>query len=102
MSYVVTAPLCLVHTPANLLYLYNGSPVPADTEPADITRLLAFGMIEEVVEPEPETIPETPETPVSDANLAELDYPSLQALAKEKGIAANQTKDELIAALSAN
>ncbi len=91
--YKVTAPLVIANRGAAADYVYQDAPLPADTNRDQVKRLLAMGMIEEVEEA-------VEDAPPADADLSSLTYAELQALAKSRGIPANQSADELVKALS--
>lgn len=95
-SYKVTAPLVIANRGAAADYVYQDAPLPADTNRDQVKRLIAMGMIEEM-----EDVAEEQEAaPSADADLSSLTYAELQALAKSRGIPANQSADELVKALS--
>ena len=101
-QYTVVAALVLLRQGDDLRYLYAGSPVPSDADAAQVQRLLDFGMIEPV-EVDPEVDPEDEVGLVSvepEVDYSTMEYADLQALAKERGIAANQGRSDLIAALA--
>lgn len=106
-QYTVVAALVLLRQGDDLRYLYAGSPVPSDADAAQVQRLLDFGMIEPV-EVDPEVDPEDevglvsvePEVDDDEVDYSTMEYADLQALAKERGIAANQGRSDLIAALA--
>ena len=103
-QYTVVAALVLLRQGDDLRYLYAGSPVPSDADAAQVQRLLDFGMIEPV-EVDPEVDPEdevglVSVEPEDEVDYSTMEYADLQALAKERGIAANQGRSDLIAALA--
>ena len=103
-QYTVVAALVLLRQGDDLRYLYAGSPVPSDADAAQVQRLLDFGMIEPV-EVDPEVDPEDEVAllsvePEDEVDYSTMEYADLQALAKERGIAANQGRSDLIAALA--
>ncbi|MFE5790606.1 hypothetical protein [Rhodococcus erythropolis] len=64
MSYVVVAPLVGVNgADGKLKYLYQDAAVPLDVSEADVARLAAGGLIEEVASPEKAPVKATPKKP---------------------------------------
>lgn len=108
MALTVTAPLVLLRTRENtVVYVYGPAPLPENASPEHVKHLVEAGLVEDLSAGEPiPAEPATPVNPVADPGLSEdalrdMDYADLQKLAAEQGVRANQSKDDLIAALSA-
>lgn len=109
-KHFVTAPLVLLKVAGEIRYLYVNTPVPSDADPDHLQHLLDLGMVgtedelAEAVDLTANSVVDPEETdPTADAavDYSAMDYAGLQEAAKTKGIPANQSKDELIKALSA-
>lgn len=93
-TYRVTAAVAVVKVAGELQYIYQGVLLPENVEEKDLQRLLSIGLIEEIKVEETEEAAPPP-------NLADLPYPNLQDLARDKGLKVNQSREDLIAALQA-
>lgn len=108
-KYFVTAPVVLLKVAGEIRYLYVNAPVPSDADPGHLQHLLNLGMVgteEELVEAidltaNPVVDPEKTDPAAAAVDYSVMDYAGLQEAAKVRGIPANQSKDELIKALSA-
>lgn len=96
MGHVVTAPLAIVRTTeGTFVHVYEGAPVPASADPADVERLVSIGALAEGNEVE--AVPAESGSPVSSGPVKPAGNASYDAWATYAVESGNATEDEVAA-----